>query len=101
MINLATQNAAQLLTHLKQKPGTKLHDFCALTGLTKPFMEQIGGRLVRAGILRSNRGPGGGYVINQESVSLADLVKVFSGKKDTSDALNQKVIKALNNITVI
>lgn len=102
MLNLATQHAATLLVTLKQKPGIKLHEFCKETGLSKPFMEQIGLRLVRAKIIRSNRGPGGGYVLEKEVVTLADLVKVFSGKtKDTSDELNQKAYQALNTITVI
>lgn len=102
MINLATQHAATLLTTLKAKPGIKLHEFCTQTGVSKAFMEQIGLRLVRAQILRSNRGPGGGYVLAKETVTLADLVQVFTGKtKDTSDELNQKALSALNTITVI
>lgn len=101
-VNLATQNAAVLLNHLKNKPGMKLHEFCTETGLSKAFMEQIGLRLVRAGILRSNRGPGGGYVLVKQNVNLADLVTVFYPKKKTGDDdLNQQVLSALNTITVI
>jgi DNA-binding IscR family transcriptional regulator len=102
VINLATQHAAELITHLKYHPGTKLHEFCREKGVSKAFMEQIGLKLVRAGILRSNRGPGGGYVLEKQSVTLADVVKVFRGKnRQYNGDLNEKVATLLNTITVI
>jgi Rrf2 family iron-sulfur cluster assembly transcriptional regulator len=103
MITTAVQNAATLLTELKNNPGMKLKDFCIKTELSKPFMEQIGLKLVRAGILHSNRGPGGGYSLKKDSITLADLMEVFDSKTKTptNSELNQKLTNALESIEII
>lgn len=51
-------------------------------GLPKAFMAQIANRMVRAGLLNSKEGRGGGYGLNQDpsSIGLKRVLKVIDGE---------------------
>ena len=46
-----------------------------------PFLEQIAIKLRRAGLLKSTRGPTGGYVLSRDKkqISLADIIQAVEG----------------------
>lgn len=100
MLNKQILNAALLLKELKNNPGIKLREFSENYKLSKTFMEQTGRRLVKAKIIKSQRGPGGGYTLNREVVTLAELLKIFKTIK-SKDPLVLKAMIAMNNINVL
>lgn len=100
MFNTQILNAAVLLKELKGKNDLKLKVFCAERALSQHYMEQIGRRLVIAKLIKSRKGPGGGYRLAKEEISLADLVRTFKPLK-TKDPLTTKALKALAEINVL
>ena len=61
--------------HAGERP-TPLADIADRQGISQPYLEQLFGRLKRAGLVDSVRGPGGGYRLRQapEAISVADVV---------------------------
>ena len=55
---------------------TSVHDIAARTGLPRPYLEQILLALKGAGLVRSKRGVGGGYVLARppETITLGEIV---------------------------
>jgi len=55
---------------------TSLADISERQGISQAYLEQLFGRLKRAGLVDSVRGPGGGYQLrgDPEGVSVADVV---------------------------
>jgi Rrf2 family protein len=103
MINRSVQHAALLLSSLKTRPGLTLKELCEENGISRHFMEQIGARLVRAGIIESKRGPGGGYSLAKEEVTLAEVLPLFSGKKkllENDNTLVKRVLEAISPINL-
>lgn len=49
------------------------------------YLEQLFGKLRRAGLVESVRGPGGGYVLNQ-SASAINIADIIAAAEDTLDA---------------
>ncbi len=60
----------------------KLADLADRTAVPAPFLEQIMSQLRGAGIVRSERGPSGGYRLNRPAreISLDRVVRVFQGQ---------------------
>jgi Rrf2 family protein len=60
----------------------KLAELAYRTAVPAPFLEQIMSQLRGAGIVRSERGPSGGYRLNRpaEEISLDRVVRVFQGQ---------------------
>jgi Rrf2 family iron-sulfur cluster assembly transcriptional regulator len=60
---------------------TSVRDIAERTGLPQPYLEQILLALKGAGIVRSKRGVGGGYVLAREpaSITLGDIVSAVDG----------------------
>lgn len=60
---------------------TSVRDIAERTGLPQPYLEQILLALKGAGLVRSKRGVGGGYVLAQEphEITLADIVGAVDG----------------------
>ena len=58
-----------------------VRDIAERTGLPQPYLEQILLALKGAGIVRSKRGVGGGYVLahTPEEISLGDIVSAVDG----------------------
>jgi Rrf2 family protein len=59
----------------------KIHELAAATATPVSVLEQVLPQLRAAGILRSERGPGGGYRLNHapEELTLERVVRVFEG----------------------
>lgn len=73
---------ALLSLALHSEPGpTSVHDVAKRTGLPQPYLEQILLALKGAGLVRSKRGVGGGYVLSRspEDISLAQIVAAVDG----------------------
>ena len=51
------------------------------TGVSRPFLRKILQKLNRAGVLRSRKGRGGGFVLAKrpEKIFLSELISVFQG----------------------
>lgn len=60
---------------------TSVRDIAERTGLPQPYLEQILLALKGAGIVRSKRGVGGGYVLAREAdaITLAQIVSAVDG----------------------
>lgn len=79
MLNPATQLAIELTTILYKQPD-QLYQIAELHKLTNgifttKYVEMILGRLKRNEIIRSVRGPKGGYQANKQSVTLLEIVQ--------------------------
>ncbi|MDQ2650020.1 MAG: Rrf2 family transcriptional regulator [Actinomycetota bacterium] len=73
-----------LLSLALQGDGTKptsVRDIAERTGLPQPYLEQILLALKGAGIVRSKRGVGGGYVLAREphEITLGEIVSAVDG----------------------
>ncbi len=66
---------------------TSVRDIAERTGLPQPYLEQILLALKGAGLVRSKRGVGGGYVLARpaESISLAEIVSAVDGPIQAGD----------------
>ena len=60
---------------------TSVRDIAERTGLPQPYLEQILLALKGAGLVRSKRGVGGGYVLarSPEEITLGDIVSAVDG----------------------
>ncbi len=64
-----------LALHQCEEP-VSVFDVAARQGISTSYLEQLFGRLRRAGLLESTRGPGGGYRITRDilTVSISEIV---------------------------
>lgn len=60
---------------------TSVRDIAERTGLPQPYLEQILLALKGAGLVRSKRGVGGGYLLNREpkEIRLSEIVSAVDG----------------------
>jgi Rrf2 family protein len=72
---------AVLALALAHGRSLKSHEIATQTSVPPSFLEQIMGQLRGAGIVRSERGPGGGYRLNHppNEISLNRVVRLFQG----------------------
>jgi Rrf2 family iron-sulfur cluster assembly transcriptional regulator len=70
-----------LSLHDDDSGPTSVRDIAERTGLPQPYLEQILLALKGAGIVRSKRGVGGGYVLAREpsAITLGDIVSAVDG----------------------
>ena len=70
-----------LALHADTDGPTSVRDIAERTGLPQPYLEQILLALKGAGLVRSKRGVGGGYVLARppEEITLADIVAAVEG----------------------
>lgn len=103
MINVSTINAVKLIKELHANPGMKLAEFAKKFDVSLHYMEQIGRKLVKAGILKSSRGPGGGYRVRRTAIKLDEVVLATSVSKLTNatDEISELALKALSTVTII
>lgn len=57
-----------------------LSDIAIRQGLSLAFLEQIFGKLRKAGLVESRRGAGGGYLLNRDatSITISDVVRAVN-----------------------
>jgi Rrf2 family iron-sulfur cluster assembly transcriptional regulator len=70
-----------LTLHGENSSPTSVRDIADRTGLPQPYLEQILLALKGAGLVRSKRGVGGGYVLARpaEEITLAQIVSAVDG----------------------
>ncbi len=77
----ASRALLSLALHAEVAGPTSVRDIAERTGLPQPYLEQILLALKGAGLVRSKRGVGGGYVLARapEQITLADIVSAVDG----------------------
>jgi Rrf2 family iron-sulfur cluster assembly transcriptional regulator len=77
----ASRALLSLALHPDETGPTSVRDIAERTGLPQPYLEQILLALKGAGLVRSKRGVGGGYVLAREpaSITLGDIVSAVDG----------------------
>lgn len=65
-----------------------------------PYLEQLLNRLRRGGLIKSVRGPGGGYVLarNPRNTNLGEVLNVLEGPVALSECLNPTVVYCCSKI---
>lgn len=77
----ASRALLSLALHGSTDGPTTVRDIAERTGLPQPYLEQILLALKGAGLVRSKRGVGGGYVLAREpgEINLAEIVRAVDG----------------------
>ena len=77
----ASRALLSLALHQDQTGPTSVKDIAERTGLPQPYLEQILLALKGAGLVRSKRGMGGGYVLARttENITLGEIVSAVDG----------------------
>jgi Rrf2 family protein len=73
--------------HLDESPTQSVRDIAQRTALPQPYLEQILLALKGAGLVRSKRGVGGGYVLARppDQITLAEIVSAVDGPIQLGD----------------
>src|SRR5437868_1868027 len=73
--------------HAEREGPTSVRDIADRTGLPQPYLEQILLALKGAGLVRSKRGVGGGYVLARpaDRIALSDIVGAVDGPISAGD----------------
>ncbi|MFT7601127.1 MAG: Rrf2 family protein [Acidimicrobiales bacterium] len=77
----ASRALLSLALHSAKVGPTPVRDIAERTGLPQPYLEQILLALKGAGLVRSKRGVGGGYVLARapEDITLAAIIRAVDG----------------------
>ena len=77
----ASRALLSLALHKSEGGPTSVRDIAERTGLPQPYLEQILLALKGAGLVRSKRGVGGGYVLARtpEDITLGQIVSAVDG----------------------
>ncbi|HXW33523.1 MAG TPA: Rrf2 family transcriptional regulator [Acidimicrobiales bacterium] len=77
----ASRALLSLALHAGDESPTSVRDIAERTGLPQPYLEQILLALKGAGLVRSKRGVGGGYVLARpaEHITLGQIVSAVDG----------------------
>src|ERR671922_3102636 len=77
----ASRALLSLALHLNDPGPTSVRDIAERTGLPQPYLEQILLALKGAGLVRSKRGVGGGYVLARDpsTITLGEIVSAVDG----------------------
>ena len=76
-----------LALHAHESGPTSVRDIAERTGLPQPYLEQILLALKGAGLVRSKRGVGGGYVLARpaEEIRISEIVSAVDGPISLGD----------------
>ena len=77
----ASRALLSLALHSEASGPTSVRDIAERTGLPQPYLEQILLALKGAGLVRSKRGVGGGYVLARppEEIALSEILSAVDG----------------------
>ena len=77
----ASRALLSLALHAEEGGPTSVRDIAERTGLPQPYLEQILLALKGAGLVRSKRGVGGGYVLarSADEITLGQIVSAVDG----------------------
>ena len=83
----ASRALLSLALHLDSEGPTSVRDIAERTGLPQPYLEQILLALKGAGLVRSKRGVGGGYVLARptDQIRLSEIVSAVDGPIQVGD----------------
>jgi Rrf2 family iron-sulfur cluster assembly transcriptional regulator len=83
----ASRALLSLALHAGQSTPTSVRDIAERTGLPQPYLEQILLALKGAGLVRSKRGVGGGYILARppEQITLGQIVSAVDGPIQAGD----------------
>jgi Rrf2 family protein len=83
----ASRALLSLALHAGQEVPTSVRDIAERTGLPQPYLEQILLALKGAGLVRSKRGVGGGYVLarSPSDITLGQIVSAVDGPIQAGD----------------
>ncbi len=83
----AARALVSLALHADETGPTSVRDIAERTGLPQPYLEQILLALKGAGVVRSKRGVGGGYVLARPAaeITLAEIVSAVDGPINVGD----------------
>jgi Rrf2 family protein len=83
----ASRALLSLALHAGQEVPTSVRDIAERTGLPQPYLEQILLALKGAGLVRSKRGVGGGYVLARApaEITLGQIVSAVDGPIQAGD----------------
>jgi len=83
----ASRALLSLALHRPETGPTSVRDLAERTGLPQPYLEQILLALKGAGLVRSKRGVGGGYVLarDPEAITLGQIVSAVEGPITAGD----------------
>jgi Rrf2 family iron-sulfur cluster assembly transcriptional regulator len=83
----ASRALLSLALHDEGSGPTAVRDIAERTGLPQPYLEQILLALKGAGLVRSKRGVGGGYVLARQpgEITLGDVVSAVEGPITVGD----------------
>lgn len=83
----ASRALLSLALHADEEGPTSVRDIAERTGLPQPYLEQILLALKGAGLVRSKRGVGGGYVLTRppEEITLGQIVSAVDGPITAGD----------------
>ena len=101
--------AITLIEHTAVNGKTTLSELVNKYGLKQPFLEQVGAKLSRAGILLCKKGPGNGYTLakpanditlSEVNIAITDVPVTAKAKYEGADSFNDKMETALKGIAV-
>ena len=83
----ASRALLSLALHPDESGPTSVRDIAERTGLPQPYLEQILLALKGAGLVRSKRGVGGGYVLARSpaEITLGEIVSAVDGPISAGD----------------
>ena len=83
----ASRALLSLALHIEEGRPTSVRDIAERTGLPQPYLEQILLALKGAGLVRSKRGVGGGYVLAHppEEITVGTVVSAVDGPISLGD----------------
>ena len=100
----------------KSSEPTSLREIATNQNIPLPFLEQIAIKLRRAGLVKSTRGPTGGYLLSKDkkSISLVEILEAVEGPINIAPStdkenvvthglwqkLNRAILSSLKSITL-
>lgn len=88
-LNKKSQAALLLGLYLSRSGRTNLKNVSDTLGISVHFLEQIARKMRIAGILKSTKGPGGGYELIGDNISIGQILKAVDNPPIISD--NQSI----------
>ncbi|HEX9779529.1 MAG TPA: Rrf2 family transcriptional regulator [Geopsychrobacteraceae bacterium] len=95
VITRATEYAIRTIIYLAKHPKGEIvlkKDICRTQDVTPAFLTKILQPLIKAGIVSSQRGVGGGFLLNKgaEAITLLDILEAEEGPLSLNHCLTEK-----------
>jgi Rrf2 family iron-sulfur cluster assembly transcriptional regulator len=101
-LNESERNAITILKELNHTTPVKLDEVVQKFKLSGHFAYQIARKLRNAGLVKTVRGPGGGFCLNKENITVLDVSDVMTPKtKVRQFDIDDHIRKALSSVMVV